>query len=73
MRRGFLFGALAAFVFAAAAAVMVGVMPGPLKDTDYVVIGSVATLLSLLVLFVALVSFSGSARDVFFKRRRKQR
>ena len=72
MRRGFLLGFLAAGVFAAAAAVMVKVMPAPLRDSDYVVIGSVATLLAMLALFLALVSTTMKSKDVFLKRRRKQ-
>ena len=59
-----------ALVFTAVAGLMVKVMPSPLKDSDYLVIGSVATLVALLVLFFALISTMKSS-DVFFKRRRK--
>ena len=72
MRRGLLLGLSAACVFAVTAAVMVKLMPGPLKDSDYLVIGCVATLLALLALFGALVSTSMKSHDVFFKRRRKR-
>ena len=41
-----------------------------MKESDYMVIGSVATLVALLVLFLVMVSTTKS-RDVFFKRRRK--
>jgi MFS-type transporter involved in bile tolerance (Atg22 family) len=57
-------------VFAVSAGVMVQFMPSPLKDTDYLVIGSVATLVALLVLFFTLISTTKSS-NVFFKRRRK--
>jgi hypothetical protein len=58
-------------VFAAVAGIMVKVMPAPLKDSDYLIIGSVSTLVSLLVLFVVVVTTSGQASSVFFKRRKK--
>ena len=60
-----------ALVFAAVAAIMWKLMPGPLKDSDYLVIGSVATLLSILVLFFGLVGTRKGG--LFFKRRKKQR
>lgn len=58
-------------VFAAVAVIMLKVMPAPLKDADYLIIGSVATLVSLLILFMILVTTSGRASSVFFKRRKK--
>ena len=58
-------------VFAAVAAIMLKLMPAPLKDADYLIIGSVATLVSLLALFVVVVTTSGQASSVFFKRRKK--
>lgn len=60
-------------VFAAAATMMVGIMPSPLKDSDYLVIGSVATLVSLLVMFVALLATRLKSPDPFFKKRKKKR
>ena len=66
MRRVLLLSLAALFVFGVVAALMVKFMPGPLKESDYMVIGSVATLVAMLVLFLALVS---SNRNVFFKRR----
>jgi hypothetical protein len=70
MRRGLVLALAVALVFTAVAGIMVKVMPAPLKDSDYLVIGSVATLVALLVLFFALISTMKSS-DVFFKRRRK--
>jgi hypothetical protein len=58
------------FIFAAVAGIMLKVMPTPLKDSDYLIIGSVATMVSLLILFVLVVATSGN-RSVFFKRRKK--
>ncbi len=60
-------------VFAAAAAMMVGIMPSPLKDSDYLVIGSIGTLGSLLVMFVALLATRLKSPDPFFKKRKKKR
>jgi hypothetical protein len=61
------------FVFAAVAAVMVAIMPSPLKDSDYLVIGSIATLVALLVMFVALLGTRAKTPDPFFKKRKKKR
>jgi Na+/melibiose symporter-like transporter len=43
-------------IFAATVAILLAVMPGPHKSTDYLVIGCVATLLCLLLLFVVLIN-----------------
>jgi Na+/melibiose symporter-like transporter len=43
-------------IFAITVAVLLTVMPGPHKSTDYLVIGCVATLLCLLLLFVVLIN-----------------
>ena len=59
------------FIFAAVAGIMLKVMPGPMKDSDYLVIGTVATMVSLLVLFFLLITTSGKRSNVFFKRRKK--
>ena len=63
--------ALAAIcIFAIVSAAMIKLMPGPLKDSDYMVIGSVATLVALCAAFLVLIATNKPA-DVFFKRRRK--
>jgi hypothetical protein len=59
------------FIFAAVAGIMLKVMPTPLKDSDYLIIGSVSTMVSLGLLFVLLIVTSGKASTVFFKRRKK--
>jgi Na+/melibiose symporter-like transporter len=43
-------------IFAVTVAILLAVMPGPRKPTDYLVIGCVATLLCLLLLFVVLIN-----------------
>lgn len=60
-------------IFAVAAIVMVKIMPQPLKDTDYLVIGSIATLVSLLVMFLVTIATRQKAPDPFFKKRKKKR
>jgi hypothetical protein len=73
MRRFLTLGLAALCVFAVVAAIMIKLMPSPLKDSDYLLIGSVSTLLALLALFLALVSTTLKSPDVFFKRRKKRR
>jgi len=60
-------------MFGVSVAVMVQFMPAPLKDTDYLVIGSVATLAALLVLFLTLMATRLKSPDMFFKKRKKKR
>jgi Na+/melibiose symporter-like transporter len=43
-------------IFGVTVAILLAVMPGPHKPTDYLVIGCVATLLCLLLLFVVLIN-----------------
>lgn len=63
--------ALAAIcVFAIVAAAMTRLMPQPLRDSDFLIIGSVATLVALLVLFLVMISTTKST-NVFFKKRKK--
>jgi len=71
MKRGITLGGLAVCVFVVIAAVMMRFMPAPLKESDYVVIGSVATLMALGAVFLVLVSTTLKSTDVFFKKRRK--
>jgi hypothetical protein len=59
----------AILVFAASALALLRLMPAPVDDTDYLIAGTVATALALLVLFFGLARKSG---DVFFKKRKKQ-
>jgi hypothetical protein len=71
MKRGLMLGGLAVCVFVVVAALMLRFMPTPLKESDYMVIGSVATLLALGAVFLVLVSTTMKSTDVFFKKRRK--
>jgi len=71
MKRALGLGGALVFIFAAVAGIVLKLMPGPLKDSDYLVIGTVATMVSLLVLFVLLITTSEKRSNVFFKRRKK--
>ena len=70
MPRGWVLGLAGVCVFGIVAAVMLAVMPTPLKESDYMVVGTVATLVALLVMFLVVISITKS-REVFFKKRRK--
>lgn len=63
-------GIAAAAAFGATAFVLSRVMPGPLKESDYVVIGTLGTLSALVVLFLGLIRTSPKASEIFFKRRK---
>jgi hypothetical protein len=71
MQRGIFLALGVAFIFAAVIFIMLQIMPQPLRDSDYLVIGSVATIVSLLAVFLLLVSTSMKSKDVFFKKRKK--
>ena len=60
-----------AIVFVTVAAILVNVIPGPHRSTDYLVIGTVATFVSLAVLFVVLIKTTIKAPDLFYKKRDK--
>jgi hypothetical protein len=55
MNRTLSLAAATALIFGATVAVLLFVIPGPRKPTDYLVIGAVATFACLLLLFFLLV------------------
>lgn len=69
MKRVLLLTLVVALVFSGVAAILLQFMPQPLKDSDYLVVGSVATLVALLALFFAMAA---SKPGMFLKRRRKR-
>jgi hypothetical protein len=71
MQQVFLLVLGGAAIFAAIAAIMIKLMPEPLSQSDYLVIGSVSTLVALLVVFLALVTTKMRSSDVFYKKRKK--
>lgn len=68
--RSLTLGLSAAIAFLIVAALLLRVMPQPLKPSDAMVIGSVATLAALLVLFIGFMTTT-KQRDVFYKKRQK--
>jgi hypothetical protein len=65
-KRLFALVAAIAAIFLATTLLMLGVMPPPHTPADYLVIGSLATLVSLVLLFAVLFGFSPGT---FTKRR----
>jgi hypothetical protein len=60
-------------IFLVVTTFLLKLMPGPRKDSDYLVIGSIATLISLAAIFllVTMTSRPGKFSDIFFKKRPK--
>ncbi len=58
-----------AMAFIITVLVLLRVLPGPHKSADYLVIGTVATFVCLLALFVVVV-LTGNMSNVLFKRRK---
>jgi Na+/melibiose symporter-like transporter len=66
------FAALA--IFLVVITILMKLIPEPRKDSDFLVIGSVATMVTLAAVFVLVISTTrkpGKGSEVFFKRRRK--
>jgi hypothetical protein len=73
MRRILLLAIAGLAIFVVVAVLMMLPMPKPMQSTDYLVVGSVATLVGLIGVFLIAVSTGEKMKDVFFKRRRKRR
>lgn len=70
MNRYVILGLAAAFAFVMVAAMLAYVMPKPLRPVDSMMIGGIATLAALAVIFVGVMATLKQG-DVFFKRRKK--
>ena len=70
MQRPVFLGLAVSVVFGITVAILWWVMPQPRKDVDYLVIGGMATMVSMAVLFAALLRASHKGGDTFFKRRK---
>ena len=73
MQQARILGLAVMIIFVTVTAILLKLIPAPRKDSDYLVIGSVATLVSLLVMFVALLATRVKSADPFFKKRKKKR
>jgi hypothetical protein len=60
---------VALVTFGVALAIGMALIPGARTETDYLVIGTAATLLALAVVFVMLISTTFKSRDTFARRR----
>ena len=69
--RALMLAASAVIVFGVTVAIGLKILPSPHNETDYLVVGSVATFLSLIVLFAVLLTTWLRSPDVFFRRRPK--
>jgi uncharacterized membrane protein YccC len=67
--RWLVLAAAVVLVFGATVAIALQVVPGPHSDTDYLVIGSVATLLSLAAVFLVLMLSTPKHARPLLKRR----
>jgi hypothetical protein len=63
-------GAVIVLAFLVTVAILWHVLPQPRKDIDYLVIGGSATMVSMGVLFIALVRTSHKTSDLFYKKRK---
>ena len=74
-RRFGVLAGLAVVLFFLAVLVFMRLLPGPLTDGDYLIIGCLSTLISLIVVFVLLVTTGvagpSNLRDAFFQKRKK--
>ena len=61
----------ALIVFGVVGATLLRVLPGPHQPADFLVIGTLATLVALAALFVAMIAGRTKKRDIFYKRRQK--
>ena len=62
----------AILAFFLVAGVILRFMPQPAAGSDYLIAGSVATLVALLAMFLGFVLGRGKPQDIFFKKRPKQ-
>lgn len=61
----------ALIVFGVMGVTLLRVLPGPRQPADFLVIGTLATLVTLAALFVAIIAGGPKMRDIFYKRRQK--
>ncbi|MCI0437426.1 MAG: hypothetical protein L0271_27905 [Gemmatimonadetes bacterium] len=64
-------GGVAAILFVVSVIILVRLVPGPHSETDYLIIGCLATLISLVALFVVVVTTWVKPTHPFYKERKK--
>ena len=60
-----------ALVYGAVVLIGLKVLPDPHSSTDYLVIGGIATFISMVILFVVLITGFTRSPDVFYKVKKK--
>ncbi len=63
--------ALSLIIFAVASFILLQIMPRPLRPVDYLIVGGVGTLLTLLTIWLLLMREIGGERDMLYKKRRR--
>jgi hypothetical protein len=64
-------GLASSLIFVVVVTIGLRFMPEPRTETDYLVVGSIATLVSLAAVFGVLITTWVKTPDVFFKKRSK--
>jgi Na+/melibiose symporter-like transporter len=59
-------------VYAVTAIILLKILPGPHRSTDYLVIGAVATFISMGILFWVVIAGVVKTTDNFYKRRKPE-
>ena len=72
-RNALVLGAGALALYGAAVGILLGILPGPHTPADLLVIGTVATFVTLVAVFLTLVLIWFRTPDLFFKRRKRGR
>lgn len=57
-------------VFASTVFILLHLFPGPHQPADYIVVGTIATFICILLVFVGALSTIGKRGNVFYRRRR---
>lgn len=70
MTRKLSFAVAVVLVFAVSVLILLRLFPGPHQPGDYLVVGTLATFLCILLVFVLVISTSNKGPNVFYKRRR---
>lgn len=65
--------AVVSAVFGITAAIMLAVLPRPLRPVDYMLSGTVATIAAMIVVFLIVILPVTSKRDIFYRKRPRQK
>ena len=71
LRRALMLAGATICLFTVSVLILLQLIPEPRVERDYLIIGSVATLLTLLAVFGLLIATALRAEDVFFKKRKR--